>query len=347
MLQASDLVVRFGDVTAVAGVDLTVPDGPYGVGLVGESGSGKTTIARAMLRLIPANAGRVLYEDQDVGMMGRRSLRTFRRAVQIVFQDPDGALDPRMRSAQSIAEVLRAHRIVPRDRVAARVEQLLAEVGLTDEHAGRLPHQLSGGQRQRVSIARALAVQPRVLVLDEPTSALDVTVQARILQLIERLRADHGLAYLLISHNLAVVERLCEAVTVLYLGRVVERGPTSLVLGRPAHPYTAALRSAVPQIEPSKLRAGRILLGGPIPDPASPPSGCVFHPRCPIAVERCATEVPPLVDVSAGRQAACHRSGEVLRGTVSLQNSSPANRTVRHPPSPAESDKLNSPSSSL
>jgi oligopeptide/dipeptide ABC transporter ATP-binding protein len=319
LLEASELVVRFGDVTAVAGVNLTVPDGPYGVGLVGESGSGKTTIARAMLRLIPADAGRVLYEGQDLGAMGRRSLKAFRRAVQVVFQDTDGALDPRMRTEQCLAEVLRAHRIVPRDRVALRVEELLAEVGLTSEHAGRLPHQLSGGQRQRVSIARALAVQPRVLVLDEPTSALDVTVQSRILQLIERLRADHKLAYLLISHNLAVVERLCEAVTVLYLGRVVERGPTRAVLSRPAHPYTAALRSAVPQIEPSRLRAGRILLGGPVPDPARPPPGCVFHPRCPIAVERCATEVPRLADVSPGRQAACHRSGEVLQGTADLQ----------------------------
>jgi oligopeptide/dipeptide ABC transporter ATP-binding protein len=319
MLEASDLKVQFGAVTVVLGVDVVIPDGPYGVGLVGESGSGKTSVARAMLRLIPATSGRVTFDHQDVLAMPARELRSFRRAVQVVLQDPDGSLDPRMKVGQSIREVLRSHHIVARRDVAARVDSLLQEVGLGSEHTDLLPRQLSGGQRQRVSIARALAVQPRVLVLDEPTSAIDVTAQARILALIERLRADRSLAYLLISHNLAVVEHLCEMVIVLYLGAVVERGPTNTVFARPAHPYTAALRSAVPRLEQGEGRASRILLPGTPPDPANPPTGCAFHPRCPIAIARCATEAPALVEVSAGRFAACHRAAEVLAESVDLR----------------------------
>jgi oligopeptide/dipeptide ABC transporter ATP-binding protein len=213
--------------------------------------------------------------------MNRGQVQEFRRHVQIVLQDPDGSLDPRVRVRASIAEVLWAHRVVPRRSISERVDALLEETGLNAAHGDMFPHQLSGGQRQRVSFARVLAVEPRVLLLDEPTSALDVTVQARILELIERLRSARGLSYLLISHNLAVVERLCESVTVLYLGRIVERGATRVVLGRAGHPYTAALVSAVPQVNPAEPRRGRIILPGTPPDPASPPAGCVFHPRCP------------------------------------------------------------------
>jgi len=191
------------------------------------------------------------------------------------------------------------------------VAELLEEVGLEGSHVERLPHQLSGGQRQRVAIARALAVQPRALVLDEPTSALDVTVQARILKLIATLRAEHALSYLLISHNLAVIDELCEQTAVLYLGRVVERGPTSALLASPAHPYTVALRSAVPEMDIAARRP-RVLLTGPPPDPSAPPPGCPFHPRCPIAVDRCRVEVPQLRAVATDQLAACHRAEEVL-----------------------------------
>jgi oligopeptide/dipeptide ABC transporter ATP-binding protein len=211
----------------------------------------------------------------------------------------------------AIDEALRAHDTVPRAEAGARVAALLAEVELDPELATRFPHQLSGGQRQRVAIARALAVEPDLLVLDEPTSALDVTVQARVLDLIRRLRSDRGLAYLLISHNLAVVEQLCEHVAVLYLGRVVESAPTGLILGRPAHPYTQALRRAVPELGASASEPFRAGTGEP-PDPQSPPPGCPFHPRCPLAVDRCRTEPPALRELPDGRRVACHRAEESL-----------------------------------
>lgn len=319
MLEIVDLTIRFGNVTVVAGVSLTVPDGPYGVGLVGESGCGKTSIARATMGLLAATQGRVVFDHQDVLRMGRRQLRGFRRDVQIVLQDPDGTLDPRVRVGKSIAEVLRAHKMVGRNGVVARVDALLLEAGLTPAHAGMLPHQLSGGERQRVSIARALAVEPKLLILDEPTSAIDAPVQVRILELLQRLRSQRGLAYLLISHNLVVVERLCERIVVLYLGRIVESGPAGRVFGQPAHPYTAALRSAVPQMVARRGQLDRIVLPGTPPDPAQPPAGCVFHPRCPIAIERCRVEAPRLLHISPDRQAACHRAEEVLNGTLALR----------------------------
>jgi oligopeptide/dipeptide ABC transporter ATP-binding protein len=297
----------------VDGVSFEVPSGPFGLGLVGESGSGKSTTARAIVRLVPVERGSIRLEGRDVLRLRRSDLRAYRRAVQIVFQDPDTSLDPRVRVGVAVAEPLRAHGIARGDGARRRVEDLFREVGLDGELAGRFPHQLSGGQRQRVSIARALSVEPRVVVLDEPTSALDVTVQARILGLIGRLRRDRDLAYVLISHNLAVVEQLCEQTAVLYLGRIVERGPTSQVLARPAHPYTVALRSAVPEIDLASRRP-RIVLPGIVPDPANPPPGCPFHPRCPLAVERCRVEVPVLRRVRPGQDAACHRAEDVLAG---------------------------------
>jgi oligopeptide transport system ATP-binding protein len=322
LLEVEDLVVEFGPVRAVGGVSFRLQAGPYGLGLVGESGSGKTTIARALLRLVAATSGVIRLDGQDVlGPNGRgsgRALRAYRRDVQIVFQDPTTSLDPRARVGSTIAEPLRAHRIVPRTEVDGRIGQLLGEVGLDPEMAGRYPHQLSGGQRQRVAIARALSVEPRVLVLDEPTSALDVTVQARILDLIAKLRRERGLAYVLISHNLAVVEQLCEETAVLYLGRIVEQGPTEEILARPAHPYTLAMRSAVPEIDLAARRS-RIVLPGTVPDPASPPPGCPFHPRCPYANERSRTEVPALRAV-ADRTVACHRADEILAGEASLDD---------------------------
>ncbi|MEO8477602.1 MAG: ABC transporter ATP-binding protein [Actinomycetota bacterium] len=315
LLRVRDLEVRFGDVRAVDGVDLDIPDGPFGLGLVGESGSGKTTVGRAVVRLTPLAAGSVALDGEDVTKARGATLKAYRRAVQIVFQDPDGTLDPRMRVGAVLTEGLLANDIVPKSEAPGRVTELLADVGLDAEHAGRLPHQLSGGQRQRVAIARALAVQPRLLVLDEPTSALDVTVQAKVLRLIAHLRDDRRLAYLLISHNLAVVEALCERTAVLYLGRVVEEGPTAELLSRPAHPYTVALRAAVPEIGSWEPRRAVTVPGEP-PDPASPPPGCPFHPRCPLATDRCRTERPALTTVEDGRQAACHRADEVLSGAM-------------------------------
>jgi ABC-type glutathione transport system ATPase component len=248
LLRVRGLCVAYSGARVVHDVDLEVPAGPYGVGLIGESGSGKTTIARALMRLLPIDSGSVELDGRDVAPLRGSQLLAYRRAVQIVFQDGDEALDPRMRVRSSVTEALRTHRIVPRTQERDRIDRLLAEVDLDPELADRYPHQLSGGQRQRVVIARALAVEPRLLVLDEPTSALDVTVQARVLDLIARLRESHRLAYVLISHNLALVDRLCEESLVLHDGKVVERGSTEKVLGAPEHPYTQALRRAVPEI---------------------------------------------------------------------------------------------------
>jgi peptide/nickel transport system ATP-binding protein len=315
LLEIIDLTVRFGPVRAVDGVSLRLAGGPFGLGLVGESGSGKSTIGRAVLRLVTAAGGQIRFEGTDVAALRGSGLKGYRRAAQIVFQDPDTSLDPRIRVGASVAEPLTAHRIIPRRLAACRARELLAEVGLDPDFAARYPHQLSGGQRQRVAIARALSVQPRLLVLDEPTSALDVKAQARILALIARLRADRKLAYLLITHNLGIVSELCEQTAVLYLGRVVESGATSALLGTPAHPYTQALRSAVPEIDIA-ARSSRVILPGDPPDAASPPPGCVFHPRCPLVVDRCRTEVPLLRTAAPGRLVACHRAEEVLAGSA-------------------------------
>ena len=314
MLTVSDLHVRFGPVHAVAGVDLAVGDDRQALGLVGESGSGKTTIVRAILQLVPHSEGRITYDDIEIGKLRGQALRDYRRRVQLVPQDTDGSLSPRMRVGTAIGEVLRTHELATRRDVGERVAALLADVGIAPETAQRLPHQLSGGQRQRVVIARALAVSPKLLVLDEPTSALDVTVQDQVLSLLERMQAEHGVSFLFISHNLAVVERLCESAVVLYHGRIVETGPTAAVLAQPAHPYTVALRSAVPQLKGE--REGRLVLRGALPDPANPPPGCVFHPRCPLAVERCRTEVPVLKAIGPDRSVACHRADEVLAGAL-------------------------------
>ncbi len=315
LLEITGLTVRFGLVRAVDGVSLELPAGPFGLGLVGESGSGKTTIGRAVLRLARISGGQIRFEGADVTTLRGRALRDYRRAAQIVFQDPDNSLDPRMRIGTSIREALRAHHVVPRRLSAERARGLLTEVGLDPDFTSRYPHQLSGGQRQRVAIARALSVQPRLLVLDEPTSALDVRAQARVLELITRLRAERKLSYLLITHNVAIVSELCEQTAVLYLGRIVESGPTGALLQSPAHPYTRALRSAVPELDWAARRTRLVLPGDPA-DATSPPPGCVFHPRCPLAVSRCRTEVPVLRPVAPGRVAACHRAEEVLAGAL-------------------------------
>jgi ABC-type microcin C transport system duplicated ATPase subunit YejF len=249
VLAASGIEVRFGEHRTVHDVSLEVPVGPFGLGLIGESGSGKSTIARALLGLTPVSAGTVTFRGKDIRSLRGADMKAFRRGVQIVMQDGTEALNPRMRVGTSVAEGLAVHDLVPRGpERTARVAELLAEVGLDAALGDRYPHELSGGQRQRATIARALAVEPRVLVLDEPTSALDVTVQARILALVKRLREERGLSYLLISHNLAVVDQLCERCLVLRDGEVVEAGATPQVLDHPEHPYTQELRAAVPEI---------------------------------------------------------------------------------------------------
>jgi peptide/nickel transport system ATP-binding protein len=331
LLDIGDLTVRFGPVRAVDGVSLRLPPGPCGLGLVGESGSGKTTIGRAALRLVRTSGGSVRFDGKDVAGLRGRALRDFRRAAQIVFQDPDGVLDPRMRIGATLGEALVAHRMAGRRAAAEQARALLAEVGLDPAFVTRYPHQLSGGQRQRVSIARALSVRPRLLVLDEPTSALDVRAQAAILALVGRLRARRGLAYLLITHNLGIVSELCEQTAVLYLGRVAESGPTGALLARPAHPYTRALRAAVPELGAAR-RTARFTLPGEPPDAARPPPGCVFHPRCPLAVDRCRAEVPMLRPVEPGRLAACHRAEEVLATSSAWPGPAPASTEAGSPP---------------
>ena len=301
---------------------------------MGESGSGKTTAGRAVLRLVPAAGGTVRFDGQDVLALRGRRLRDYRRAAQIVFQDADNSLDPRMRIGAAIAEVLaHAGRLERGSPAEDRVAALLSEAALDPALASRYPHQLSGGQRQRVAIARALAVSPRLLVLDEPTSALDVTAQARILALVRRLRAERALAYLLITHNLAIVPALCEQTAVLYLGRIVETGPTADLLARPAHPYTLALCSAVPEVDPASRRS-RIILPGDTPRAGSAPGGCPFHPRCPLAIDICRVTVPPSREVAPGRRAACHRAEEVLGGLRPARARPPSWPAIRLRPPP-------------
>jgi oligopeptide/dipeptide ABC transporter ATP-binding protein len=299
-----------GWVHAVDGVDLQVPVGST-VGLVGESGCGKTTVGRSILRLVEPQAGRVRFEGRDLLALPRNQLQPLRRRLQIVFQDPLAALDPRLRVRDAIAEGMETHGIGDdRAEREARVALLLHRVGLDPSLLGRFPHELSGGQRQRVCIARALAVEPRLLICDESVSALDVSIQAQILNLLRDLRAELGLAYLFISHDLGVVRQLADRVAVMYLGQIVEEGPTGQVLEDPQHPYTRALLEAVPSLDPHARRsAGRIRLRGDVPSPAQPPAGCRFHTRCPLVFDRCRREAPALVPVAEG-VSRCFLAGE-------------------------------------
>ncbi len=292
-------------VKAVEDVSFAVPRGHI-VGLVGESGSGKTTVGRAILRLIEPTAGRVEFDGTDVAKLGAAALRRFRQRMQIIFQDPYSSLNPRMRVDEIIAEALTAQAPMPRAERRDRTERLLLRVGLRPEQMRRYPHEFSGGQRQRIGIARALAVEPDFIVADEAVSALDVSVQAQVLNLLQDLREDLGLTMLFIGHDLAVVEYLCDEIVVMYLGRVMEIGPSEELCAAPSHPYTRALLSAAPIPDPAAPRS-RIVLKGDIPSPVEVPSGCVFRTRCPHSVAACATVVPPLVEVAPGRFSACIR----------------------------------------
>jgi oligopeptide/dipeptide ABC transporter ATP-binding protein len=300
-----------GEVRAVDGVSLTVAPGEV-LGLVGESGSGKSTLGRCVTRLTPLTAGTVRINGTDISRLGRRRLRPLRRDFNIVFQDPASSLNPRLTVADIVAEPLRLHGIGPRVQRRARVDELLDQVGLRPEVGRRYPHERSGGQRQRVSLARALSAGPSLLVADEPTSALDVSVQAAVLNLLGRLQVELGFACLFITHDLAAVEFLAQRVAVMYLGRLVEVAGRDTLFAGPRHPYTQALLSAAPVPDPVRQRARRrVVLPGEVPSPVAPPSGCRFHPRCPVAVDRCAREIPPLRTVgSAGELVACHLVGD-------------------------------------
>ena len=292
-------------VKAVDDVSLTIAPGET-LGLVGESGCGKTTLGRAILRLIEPTAGRVLLEGEDITELGGEALRSRRRKFQMIFQDPYGSLNPRLTVSEIIGEAIDIHQLA--DSAAARrarIQDLLRDVGLDPSHAERYPHEFSGGQRQRIGIARALAVEPKLIVCDEPVSALDVSVQAQIVNLLMDLQQQRGLAYLFIAHDLAVVEHISHRVMVMYLGRAVEIAEAKKLIRAPKHPYTQALLSAVPVVDPDSKRQ-RIMLPGDVPSPITPPSGCTFHPRCPVAEARCNIEIPALREVEPGHWVSCH-----------------------------------------
>jgi oligopeptide transport system ATP-binding protein len=317
LLEVRNLVMHFkvgrglfgppGVVRAVDGVSFTLARGET-LGLVGESGCGKTTTGRCVLQLEKPTSGEVVFEGRNLVGMDAAELRKVRNRIQVIFQDPYSSLNPRMTVGQIIAEPIAVHGLEPDPRARAqRVQSLLVRVGLLPQHAYRYPHELSGGQRQRVGVARALAMQPSLIICDEPVSALDVSIQAQIINLLAELQSDFGLSYLFVAHDLAVVRHISDRIAVMYLGKIVEIASRRDLYEAPTHPYTRALLSAVPIPDPAlEATRERQVLAGEVPSPLNPPSGCVFHPRCPLAVERCRREVPQLKAIASGHEAACH-----------------------------------------
>jgi oligopeptide transport system ATP-binding protein len=317
LLEVRDLVMHFrvrrglfgppGLVRAVDGVSFTLKRGET-LGLVGESGCGKTTTGRCVLQLEKPTAGKVIFEGRNLVGMAPAELRKVRNKIQVIFQDPYSSLNPRMTVGQIIAEPIAVYGLEPDPGAREeRVRSLLLRVGLLRQHAYRYPHELSGGQRQRVGVARALAMQPSLIICDEPVSALDVSIQAQIINLLDELQADFGLSYLFVAHDLAVVRHISDRIAVMYLGKIVELASRRDLYEAPAHPYTRALLSAVPIPDPElEATRERQVLAGEVPSPLNPPSGCVFHPRCPMAIERCKHEVPQLRAVGSAHATACH-----------------------------------------
>ena len=316
-----------GHVRAVDGISFSIPRGKT-LGLVGESGCGKTTTGRTILRLVEPTSGRVIFDGHDVFSLGSSEMRSLRREMQIIFQDPYGSLNPRMTVGAMLEEPILVHGTgldktdvdsvderetssrppkSKRRRARKRVEELLNLVGLAPEHASRYPHEFSGGQRQRIGIARALALEPKLIICDEAVSALDVSIQAQILNLLSELQQSFGLTYLFIAHDLAVVRHICDRVAVMYLGEIVEEADTEEIFANPLHPYTQVLLSSIPVATPRAKRQ-RVSVEGDVPTPINPPEGCRFHTRCPIAIEECRTAKPPLMEVGSGHRVACIRT---------------------------------------
>jgi oligopeptide/dipeptide ABC transporter ATP-binding protein len=320
LLEVRDLVKHFpihrglfgrtaGQVRAVDGVSFDVRQGEV-LGLVGESGCGKTTTGRCILRLIEPTSGTVRFDGQDITRLSRHELRPLRRQMQVIFQDPYSSLNPRLTVGSMLAEALAIHGLAHGAKARSRVAELLELVGLSPDHARRYPHEFSGGQRQRIGVARALAVNPRLIVADEPVSALDVSIQAQIVNLLQDLQRRMGLTYLFVAHDLSVVEHISDRVAVMYLGRIAELADAGALYRAPRHPYTVSLLSAIPVADPARRRS-RIVLKGDVPSPAAPPAGCRFHPRCPLARERCEREEPALRQVAPGHVSACHFAEEL------------------------------------